>query len=111
MSKSDTDKNNLVDFLADSEAKNEPTQTLQEATIGSSPSADRQQSRTNRATKLGRRSFKLPNVTYARLTIDIPEGTKELLDLARVKSGNPHKGKHSAVIVDEALRAYLGHGQ
>lgn len=104
MTKTNRDKNNLVDFLAETEAGNESTATLERATIQVTKSPSKKK---NIETKKGRRSYRKPGVTYERVSVDIPSATKEMLDLARIKSGSPHAKKHQATIVDEALRAYL----
>lgn len=104
MTKSNRDKNNLVDFLADTEVGNESKATLERATIQVSKSPV---TKKTVEAKKGRRSYRKPGVTYERVSVDIPSTTKEMLDLARIKSGSPHAKKHQATIVNEALLAYL----
>jgi biotin synthase-related radical SAM superfamily protein len=104
MTKTNRDKSNLVDFLADTEAGNGSRATLERATIQvSKPPVTKKPVEV----KKGRRSYRKPGVAYERVSVDIPSTTKELLDLARIKSGSPHAKKHQATIVDEALLNYL----
>ena len=106
MSKSAKDKNDLAAFMSGvGDEENEPHHL---ESVEVSPAVPRKRIKKEKP-KIGRRTFKQPGVKYVRFTVDLPEDTKELVDLARVKSG-AHKGKHQAVIVDEALRAYLKKG-
>lgn len=112
MSKSKTDRASLVDFLATAEeTPQKVVKTLEKAVI-STPSkeivAEKQSPKPVRKAKQGRKSYRKPGVIYERVSVDIPSSTKEMLDLARIKSGSPHLKKHQATIINEAIIAYLG---
>ena len=117
MSKTAKDRNDLAAFMNGAGDDEEETHLEATAVVALAPEpkpevTEPTKRRTSKPqpeeqSKLGRRTFKKPGVDYVRFTVDLPEDTKELVDLARIKSGGPHKGKHQAVIVEEALRAYL----
>lgn len=105
MSRSNTDKNNLAAFMSKSDIATPQEPQLAKAVV--SAASARAPMEEQAAKKTGRPSFKKPDIAYERLNIEIPAKTKEMLESARIKIGGPHKGKQQAVIVDEALRAYL----
>lgn len=109
MSKSAKDKNDLAAFMSGVGDEEEETHLEATAVVALAPESRKKRTPKPKTQeqKLGRKSFKKPGVAYVRFTVDLPEETKELVDLARIKSGGQHKGKHQATIVDEALRAYL----